>query len=88
MLKTETVRIESLDEDIELRELSAKAFSDSQEEDRGVMRAVISCKYGVVAWSDRSVDEIAESEPMRVITEIAYAVAKLSGAISEDDSKN
>lgn len=78
-LKTATVRIESLDRDIEIRELSHRAARLARE-DEADRSAVIICKHCVPEWAEESLDDLEDSLSFRTTQEVAMEVYKLSGA--------
>jgi hypothetical protein len=90
LLKTATVRIESLGRDLEISELCAKAQIELLEffrSDTGnkLHGHFIVCKYGVIEWQNESLDDLSLNIPLKVASEVADAIYKLSGI---EDSKN
>jgi hypothetical protein len=97
LLKTATVRIESLDRDLEISELCAKdqiallEYWRSIKGDHGEDEPLnfdghfIVCKYGVPEWRDETTEDLSLNLPLKAATEIANAIYKLSGI---EDSKN
>jgi hypothetical protein len=87
-LKTATVRIESLDRDLDIRELCAKAqieILESHRADRSMDTYFIACKYGVPEWESETLEDISMKFSLHVLKEISDAVAKLAGL---DEAKN
>ena len=87
-LKRKVVRIESLNDEIEIRQLSAKAQAEIivayRDEAHRYRAGFIAAKYGVPAWSDMSIDEISDALTMIQLNEINDAISELSGI----DEKN
>ena len=83
-LKTKAVRVESLGEDILVRELSARAqieiIEAAEKSFEGVFIAV---HYGVPDWADRSIDDLKDQLTLSQATEIAGHVFTLSGVADE-----
>jgi hypothetical protein len=89
VLKRETVTVAPFGA-LELRELSARAqieIADAYRKDKQFEAAFIACKWGVVAWSDDSVEDISRAMPLHVANEIAGHIYRLSG-FHEDAEKN
>lgn len=86
-LKTAKVFIKSINEELEIRQLSAKAQTEIVAAYNGsdqTSAGFISLKHGVVAWKDKSIDEISDSLSMAQVNEINDAIA----ALSSIDEKN
>lgn len=90
-LKSKTVVIKSIgDKALTIKELSLKAqaeFSDVVNDDkRRYLAGAVTCKYGVVEWADKSVDELAEMLSMVQIGEISAAIHELGGIVKNSES--
>jgi hypothetical protein len=77
-LKQKTVQVESLGEGLLLRQLSAKGQISIIEAENQYDGVLIACKYGVVDWADKSVDEIAEMITLEQAGEISTHIFALS----------
>ena len=90
LLKTAKVRIESLDRDLEISELCAKAQIELLEYFRSsngnnLSGHFIVCKYGVREWQKETPEDLSLNLPLKVASEVAAAIYKLSGI---EESKN
>jgi len=88
LLKTAKVRIESLGRDLEISELCAKAQIEILEvlrSENQLQSYFIVCKYGVREWQKETPEDLSLNLPLKVASEIAAAIYKLSGI---EDSKN
>lgn len=80
MLKTSTAHIDALGESIAVRELTARAQIEIIEAaDRPFEGLFIACRYGVPAWSDKTVDQLKDELTLAQANEVAAAVFGLSG---------
>lgn len=83
-LKEKTVRVESIADSILIRELSALAQIQIIEAQETPFEGLfIACKFGVVDWSEKSVDEIKGLVTLSQASEIAGLVFELSGLETE-----
>lgn len=85
-LKRATVRIESINAELEIRQLHGKAQAEVYDASKGSMwwkAAAITCKYGVPAWENDDVEAIGTRMTMEQLSEISEAVAALGA-----DEKN
>lgn len=87
-LKQKTVHIESLGEDLLIRELpSAAQLQMIEHKDSPFEGIFIACKFGVVDWAEKSLDEIKEMISMRQANEVSSAVFDISGVdVKKSDS--
>lgn len=84
-LKEQRVFVESIGETLTIKQLPAIAqiqIMESQES--GAYDGLfVACKYGVVEWSEKTIDELKGILPMSLAVEVSGHVFALSG----DDSK-
>lgn len=89
-LKRAEYHCKELDETIELRQLSALGLAEiidrSKDERNDVMLAAITCRHGVVAWSEYSAVEIAEAHTPETILELAAAIDDMTGRGTKKNS--
>jgi hypothetical protein len=85
-LPTKKVKIKSLGEEIEIKALSAAAhIAISDTKGSGASVALLTCKHGVPAWKDESVEDLGANLPMEAVSDIATKIYELSGL---DTAKN
>jgi hypothetical protein len=87
-LKTSVIHVESLDCDLEISELCAKAQIEILEclrSEQTLNAYFIACKYGVLEWREETTDELSMKLPLQAAREVSDAIYKLSGL---DESKN
>lgn len=82
-LKSERVKIESLDETLTIRELSAAgqaAIMDAMNEKAGAHRiAAIGAAFSVVEWLEDSPETVAENVGFEALAEIGRHTQRISG---------
>jgi hypothetical protein len=89
LLKKGSVFIESLDREVEVKELSykaqmeiMKAYNEGEQE----LSGLIMIKHGVAEFAEETLDTIGEALPVHVVVELGNAVAEFSG-MNEDIEK-
>jgi len=88
-LKQEEVRISSLGDFLTIRQLPARAQIEMIEaQDKPFEGLFIACKHGVVAWHERSLDDIKDSITLEQASEISAAVFALSGVESKNSESD
>lgn len=86
-LREKVVTLKSLGRDVLLRELNARGHSQLMKAHRDgdlIEASAITAKFGNPEWADKTVEEIMDEYPLRVIREVSEAVLDLS----ETDEKN
>ena len=87
-LKRKTVRIESLNDSIEIRQLSHKAVAEMTESNKANpdkrLFPVIAAKHCVTGWASMSLDDISNALSADQLNDVFTAISEFSGT----DEKN